>query len=120
MATVSDSGSTGYGEMFRIMNLADAWHGPNRYISQAIFSCKPLAGSFRLDFGKFYTSAGAEGPETYNNFNYSRSLLFTLGEPYYHFGLRVTVPLTKFFTAGVQRVNGATTSGTTIQGRRLD
>jgi Putative beta-barrel porin-2, OmpL-like. bbp2 len=96
----------GYGEMFRIMNLADAWHGPNRYISQAIFSCKPLAGSFRLDFGKFYTSAGAEGPETYDNFNYSRSLLFTLGEPYYHFGLRVTVPLTKFFTAGVQLVNG--------------
>jgi hypothetical protein len=95
----------GYGEMFRIMNLADGWHGPNRYISQAIFSYKPLA-VLRLDFGKFYTSAGAEGPETYNNFNYSRSLLFTLGEPYYHFGLRATLPLTKSFTAGIQLVNG--------------
>jgi hypothetical protein len=71
----------GHGEMFRIMNLADGWRGPNRYISQAIFSYKPSAGLLRLDFGKFYTSAGAEGPETYNNFNYSRSLLFTLGEP---------------------------------------
>jgi hypothetical protein len=87
------------------MNVAD-WHGPNRYISQAIFSYKPFGGLLRLDFGKFYTSAGAEGPETYNNFNYSRSLLFTLGEPYYHFGLRATVPLTKSFTAGVQLVNG--------------
>jgi hypothetical protein len=96
----------GYGEMFRIMNLADGWHGPNRYISQAIFTYKPLRDFLRLDFGKFYTSAGAEGPETYNNCNYSRSLLFTLGEPYYHFGLRATVSLTKSFTAGIQLVNG--------------
>ena len=96
----------GYGEMFRIMNLADGWHGPNRYISQALVSFKPWHGRLRLDFGKFYTSAGAEGPETYNDFNYSRSLLFTLGEPYYHFGLRATIPLTKSFSAGVQLVNG--------------
>jgi hypothetical protein len=45
-------------------------------------------------------------PETYNNFNYSRSLLFVLGEPYYHFGLRASVPVTKSFSAGVQLVNG--------------
>ena len=96
----------GYGDMFRSMNLQDGWHGPNRYISQAVFTYKPFGSVLRLDFGKFYTSAGAEGPETYHNFNYSRSLLFTLGEPYYHFGLRATVLLTKSFTAGVQLVNG--------------
>ena len=95
----------GYGEMFRIMNLADPWRGPNRYISQAFVSYKPLR-KLRIDFGKFYTSAGGEVPESYNNFNYSRSLLFTLGEPYYHFGLRATVPVTKSFSAGVQLVNG--------------
>jgi hypothetical protein len=96
----------GYGEMFRIMNLADGWAGPNRYISQAFVSYKPWKNGLRFDFGKFYTSVGAEVPETYNNFNYSRSLLFTLGEPYYHFGLRGTIPITKSFTAGVQVVNG--------------
>jgi len=96
----------GYGEMFRIMNLADPWGGPNRYLSQAYVSYKPLKNGLRFDFGKFYTSAGAEVPETYNNFNYSRSLLFTLGEPYYHFGLRATIPVTKSFSASVQLVNG--------------
>lgn len=96
----------GFGEMFRIMNLADPWAGPNRYISQAFISYKPPVNGMRLDFGKFYTSAGAEGAEAYNNFNYSRSLLFTLGEPYYHFGLRATIPAMKSFTAGVQLVNG--------------
>lgn len=96
----------GYGEMFRIMNLADPWAGPNRYISQAFVSYKPLHNGLRLDFGKFYTSAGDEGPETYNNFNYSRSLLFTLGEPYYHFGLRATIAVAKSFSAGVQLLNG--------------
>lgn len=96
----------GFGELFRIMNLADFWGGPNRYISQAFVSYKPLKNGLRFDFGKFYTSVGAEGPETFNNFSYSRSLLFTLGEPYYHFGLRATIPLTGSFSAGVQLVNG--------------
>jgi putative OmpL-like beta-barrel porin-2 len=97
----------GFGEMFRIMNLPDPWGGPNRYVSQAYFSYKPMRnGRLRVDFGKFYTSAGAEGPETYNNFNYSRSLLFVLGEPYYHLGARATLQVTKSFSAGVQLLNG--------------
>jgi hypothetical protein len=96
----------GYGQMFRIMNLPDPWHGLNRYISQAVFSYKPLGGAVRLDFGKSYTNVGAEGPETYLNFNYSRSSLFALGEPYCDFGLRATVPQTNSFTAGDQLVNG--------------
>jgi hypothetical protein len=96
----------GLGEMFRSMNLSDPWGGPNRYISQAFVSYKPRKNGLRFDFGKFYTSVGAEAAETYNNFNYSRSLLFTLGEPYYHFGFRATIPLTASFSAGVQLVNG--------------
>lgn len=96
----------GYGEMFRIMNLSDPWSGVNRYISQAFVSYKPPLDGIRLDFGKFYTSVGAEVPETYNDFNYSRSLLFVLGEPFYHFGLRATVPVSKTFSTGVLVVNG--------------
>lgn len=45
-------------------------------------------GSLQLDFGKFVTQHGAEVIETKDNWNYSRSLLFTLAIPYYHMGVR--------------------------------
>src|ERR1035438_296348 len=39
------------------------------------------------------TSAGAEVIETNQNWNYSRSLLFAWAIPYYHFGLRASIPI---------------------------
>jgi len=73
---------TGFGEMYKTMNLADSWAGPNRYISQAYVSYKRIQSSaLEIDAGKFFTSGGAEVPESYNNFNYSRSFLSVLGEP---------------------------------------
>jgi hypothetical protein len=76
------------------------------HIVQAYVSVKPKSwGGFQFDFGKFYTSAGAELTETYLNWNYSRSLLYANG-PYYHFGVRTSKPLTSWFTAGFQVVNG--------------
>ncbi len=82
-----------------------AWKGA-RYIQQAYLSykIKQLHGA-QVDFGKFNTSAGAEVTETHLNWNYSRSFLYANG-PYYHFGLRTTVPVNKYFTAGWQLVNG--------------
>ena len=59
-----------------------------------------------MDFGKFVTSAGAEVIETKDNWNYSRSLLFSWAIPYYHFGIRTTMPMGPHFSAGVQLVNG--------------
>jgi hypothetical protein len=94
----------GTGEMFRIMNAPDPWHGPNRYISQALITYKHSRVTF--DFGKFYSNIGAESPESYKNFNYTRSLLYVLGEPYDHFGARASLRVTKSFSAGVQQVNG--------------
>jgi hypothetical protein len=77
-----------------------------RHILQAYVAVKPeKAGGFQFDFGKFYTSAGAELTETHLNFNYSRALLYANG-PYYHFGARMTKPITKYWTAGLQVVNG--------------
>ncbi|MEO8128890.1 MAG: outer membrane beta-barrel protein [Bryobacteraceae bacterium] len=76
------------------------------HITQAYMSVKPKTwGGVQLDFGKFYTSAGAELTETYTNWNYSRSLLFTNG-PFYHFGARVSAPVGSHFVAGAQIVNG--------------
>jgi hypothetical protein len=60
----------------------------------------------QIDAGKFVTSAGAEVIETNANWNYSRSLLFAWAIPYYHLGLRATIPVTKTFSTGVQLVNG--------------
>jgi len=78
-----------------------------KYIEQAFISLKPpKAKGLELDFGKFVTSAGAEVIESKDNWNYSRSLLFAWAIPYFHFGLRSSMPVSKTETLGVQVVNG--------------
>ena len=77
------------------------------YIEQAFLSLRPKAAKgFEADFGRFVTSAGAEVIEAKDNFNYSRSLLFSWAIPYTHFGLRTSMPMSKTETLGVQVVNG--------------
>ncbi|MEW6730097.1 MAG: porin [Acidobacteriota bacterium] len=53
----------------------------------------PVGKGLQIDFGKYSTHHGFEVIETKDNWNYSRSLLFTLGIPYYHFGVRTTYPV---------------------------
>ncbi len=73
---------------------------------QAYVSLKPKKDhGFQVDFGKFYTAAGAEVTETHLNWNYSRAYLYNNG-PFYHFGVRASTPIGKHFTAGAQLVNG--------------
>jgi hypothetical protein len=82
-------------------------HDQGDYIEQAFLSLKPVkAKGFEADFGKFVTSAGAEVIESKDNWNYSRSLLFAWAIPYFHFGLRTSMPVSKTDTIGVQVVNG--------------
>ncbi len=77
------------------------------YIEQAFISMKPpKAKGFEMDFGKFVTSAGAEVIEAKDNWSYSRSLLFVNAIPYWHFGLRTSLPVSKTETIGLQVVNG--------------
>jgi len=77
------------------------------FLEQAFISVKPPKGKgFELDFGKFVTSAGAEVIESKDNWNYSRSLLFVNAIPYFHFGARTSMPVSKTETLGVQVVNG--------------
>ena len=99
----------GFGKAFDIIHASEP-SGANGYlrnIEQAFVALKPTkAKGFEADFGQFVTSAGAEVIETNSNWNYSRSLLFAWAIPYYHFGLRTSMPLTKTFTGGVQVVNG--------------
>ena len=77
------------------------------YIEQAFLSLKPpKAKGFEMDLGKFVTSAGAEVIEAKDNWNYSRSLLFVNAIPYWHFGARTSLPVSKTETIGFQLVNG--------------
>lgn len=77
------------------------------YLEQAYISAKPgKAHGAELDFGQFVTSAGAEVIEAKDDWNYSRSLLFSWAIPYYHFGLRTSLPVSKTWTVGLQVVNG--------------
>jgi hypothetical protein len=92
----------------RTNNLVNNYNDNNaNYIEQAYVSLKPpKAKGFELDFGKFVTSAGAEVIEAKDNWNYSRSLLFSWAIPYYHFGARTSMPVSKTETLGLQVVNG--------------
>lgn len=96
----------GLGETFRLIHATDDQPKGFRYIKQMYVILKPthMHGA-EFDFGEFVTSAGAEVIESYSNWNYSRSLLFAWAIPYYHFGLRASVPVTKTLTVGVQVVN---------------
>lgn len=78
-----------------------------RHIQQGYLSYLAPAGKgLQIDVGKFVTQHGAEVIETKDNWNYSRSLLFALAIPYYHFGVRATYPVHDKFTLTGVLVNG--------------
>ncbi len=75
-------------------------------VMQAYVAFKPKSwNGLQIDVGKFYTSAGAEVTESHLNWNYSRGLLYNYG-PFFHFGIRATMPVSKELILGVQLVNG--------------
>jgi hypothetical protein len=99
-----------YGRTNDLINAAPANSSSTdqlNYVEQAFLSLKPpKAKGFEMDFGKFVTSAGAEVIEAKDNWNYSRSLLFVNAIPYWHFGARTSLPVSKTETIGFQLVNG--------------
>lgn len=97
----------GFGEMFDIIHAGNRDPNAWKYFKQAYISFKPkwLHG-IEIDAGEFVTSAGAEVIETNQNFNYSRSLLFTWAIPFSHTGIRAQYAVGKHFTGSVQVVNG--------------
>jgi hypothetical protein len=63
--------------------------GFDQYVKEAYFSYLAPAGKgLQIDVGKFVTPMGAEVIESKDNWNYSRSLLFTYAIPLNHFGAR--------------------------------
>ena len=96
----------GFGQTFDLIHSTDRAPEAFKYFEQAYIAVKPKSWhGVEIDAGEFVTSAGAEVIETNQNWNYSRSLLFAWAIPYYHFGVRASVPIGKF-TGGVQVVQG--------------
>jgi hypothetical protein len=96
----------GYGDTMQAINSVSSTEF-DKIVEQAYVSFKPMkAKGFEIDFGKFVTTAGAEVIESYSNWNYSRSLLFSWAIPYYHYGIRTSWPMGKHWTGGFQLVNG--------------
>lgn len=97
----------GVGRVYDAFWLSETSHdGWSRHLLNAYVSLKPASWKgVQVDFGKFVTSAGAEVTESHLNWNYSRSLLFAFG-PYYHTGLRASVPAGERWMVGGALVTG--------------
>jgi hypothetical protein len=75
-----------------------------KHVQQAYLSL--LTGKVQWDVGKFVTPMGAEVIESQDNWNYTRSILFGYAIPFYHLGVRATLPVNDKVIAGAQLVNG--------------
>lgn len=77
-------------------------------VQQAFASWAPggADGVLQLDFGKFDSVYGVEVPEAHRNFNYTRGLLFSLAQPVFHTGLRVSADLHRQLRLVLLAVNG--------------
>ena len=74
-------------------------------VKQAFASYSPVAG-LSLDLGKFDTIYGAEVAESQDNMNYTRGVLYWLGQPLFHTGLRAEYQATKELAGTLLIVNG--------------
>jgi hypothetical protein len=89
-----------------------------KHIQQAYLSV--LAGTkLQLDAGKFVTPIGAEVIESQDNWNYSRSILFGYAIPFYHVGVRGTLPVNDKLTLAGYLVNGWNNGSENNSGKTL-
>lgn len=88
----------------RFAREADAGLGL-QFVKQAFATWRVTPG-ISLDFGKFMTIYGAEAPESQLNFNYTRGLLNSLGQPFHHTGLRANFDISDQFWITGLLVNG--------------
>jgi hypothetical protein len=80
------------------------------HIEQGFVTAALPVGGISIDVGKFDTPVGYEDNEALPNWNYSRGLLFTLAEPTYHTGLRLTYPITSGLAVSGFWLNGWNTN----------
>lgn len=97
----------GFGPTATWVNSADPDDGSLKYLQQGYISVlAPVGRGMQIDAGKFNTPIGAEPTETAYNWNYSRSLLFAWAGPYYHVGVRASLPVSDTVTVSGFLING--------------
>src|SRR2546428_6400239 len=105
-----------YGPTQDIVNATDP-SGPHvfRNIGQAYLSYQADVGKgLQIDFGKFVTALGFEVIKTRDDWNYSRSLLFTNAIPFFHMGVRATYNVNDKVAVAGYVVNGWNNTVATI------
>ena len=77
-------------------------------VKQAYATWRPggAISGFALDIGKFDTPYGAEVADSQYNLNYTRGVLYWLGQPIFHTGLRVTADVHRNVLFRLLAVNG--------------
>ncbi len=65
----------------------------------------PIGKGITVDFGKWSSSLGIEGNYTKDQIDYSRSYWFNF-LPFYHMGIRASIPISDNFTINYWAVNG--------------
>ena len=109
--------SLGFGDGINVTNFFDPGnHGAftsayggaySQYLKEAYGSyLAPVGKGLQFDVGKFVTPMGAEVIESKDNWNYSRSLLFTYAIPLYHFGVRAKYAFNDKYSVTGFVVNG--------------
>ncbi|HTV01074.1 MAG TPA: porin [Luteitalea sp.] len=110
----------GFGPTANWVNSVDPDAGTLRYLQQAYVSVlAPVGRGLQIDAGKFNTPIGAEPTESSNNWNYSRSLLFAWAAPYYHAGIRATLPVSDTVSVSGFVLNGWNNAQDNNRGKTL-
>jgi hypothetical protein len=102
----------GFGQAMNIINSTEPGQFPtesnfDQYLKEGYLEyLAPVGKGLQINVGKFVTPAGAEVIETKDNWNYSRSLLFALAIPYFHFGASAKYAFNPKFAVTGYLVNG--------------
>ncbi len=96
-----------FGQAVNIMNSGAGETSFDQYLKEGYLEyMAPVGKGLQINVGKFVTPAGAEVIESKDNWNYSRSLLFTLAIPYFHFGASAKYAFNSKFAVTGYLMNG--------------
>jgi hypothetical protein len=102
----------GFGQAMNAVNSTEIGPGGtelnfDQYLKEGYLEyLAPVGKGLQINVGKFVTPAGAEVIETKDNWNYSRSMLFTLAIPYFHYGASAKYAFSPKFALTGYLVNG--------------
>jgi len=95
----------GFGQAMNMVNGGEL--GFDQYLKEGYIEyMAPVGKGLQINVGKFVTPAGAEVIESKDNWNYSRSLLFSWAIPYFHFGASAKYAFNSKFAVTGYVVNG--------------